>query len=120
MFMTPYPLRTGDPEREQAKAEIKGNPESDAYAFLTALVQQVAAAGRFRQPNPNVQLIAQTLWAGLHGVISLEIALGCDKEWTDWQSIEARTEAMLDAMMFGLFAPTSQAPSAPSYPKEAH
>ena len=127
MFMTPYPLRTNNPDHELHKAEVKGNPESDAYAFLTALVRQVAAVGRFSDPNPNVQLIAQTLWAGLHGVISLEIAMGCDKEWTDWQPIEMRTEAMLDAMTFGLFSsgPITEAslastdPLFPSRPKEA-
>jgi AcrR family transcriptional regulator len=128
MFMTPYPFRAGDSKFDQHKAEVKGNPETDAYAFLTTLVQQVADAGRLQGPNPNIQLIAQTLWAGLHGVISLEIAMGCDKEWTDWQSIEARTEAMLDAMTFGLFSsgPITEAslastdPLFPSRPKEDH
>ena len=131
MFMTPYPQRPGDPKREQIKAEVKGNPETDAYAFLVTLVQQVADAGRLQGPNPNIQLIAQTLWAGLHGVISLQIAMGCDKDWTDWQSVEARTEAMLDAMTFGLFSsgPITEAslastdplfPSRPTSFEEAH
>jgi len=128
MFMTPYPLRSNDPEFDQHKAEVKGNPETDAYAFLLTLVQQVADAGRIRGPNPNIQLIAQTLWAGLHGVISLEIAMGCDKEWTDWQSVEMRTEAMLDAMTFGLFSSgpiteeslASSDPLFPSRPQEAY
>jgi AcrR family transcriptional regulator len=108
MFMTPYPLSADDPDHKLHKAEIKGNPETDAYAFVTGLVQQVAAAGRLRDPNPNIELIAQTLWAGLHGVISLEIAMGCDKEWTDWQPIEMRTETMLDTFTFGLFTPAPQ------------
>jgi AcrR family transcriptional regulator len=106
MFMTPYPLRAGDPQFDQHKAEVKGNPETDAYAFLLTLVRQVAAAGRLSGPSPNIELIAQTLWAGLHGVIALEIAMGCDKDWTAWQPIETRTEAMLDAMTFGLFTPS--------------
>ena len=121
MFMTPYPFRAGDPNFDQHKAEVKGNPESDAYAFLLTLVHQVADAGRFRESNPNVQLIAQTLWAGLHGVISLQIAMGCDKDWTDWQPIEARTEAMLDAMTIGLFALTAVPNSTPPpTPNEGH
>jgi AcrR family transcriptional regulator len=107
MFMTPYPLRADDPEHQQHKTEAKGNPETDAYTFVTILIQQVAAAGRLRDPNPNIELIAQTLWAGLHGVISLEIAMGCDKDWTVWQPIEARTEAMLDTFTYGLFAPAA-------------
>jgi AcrR family transcriptional regulator len=123
MFMTPYPLRADDPEFGQHKAEVKGNPETDAYAFVTILVQQVAAAGRLRSPNPNIQLIAQTLWAGLHGVISLEIAMGCDG-WTDWQPIEMRIEAMLDTFTYGLFTPPAtpeptNTSASPSDPEEA-
>jgi AcrR family transcriptional regulator len=128
MFMTPYPFRAGDPDHEQHKAEVKGNPETDAYAFLTTLVRQVADAGRLHGANPNIELIAQTLWAGLHGVIALEIAMGCDKQWTAWQSIDLRTEAMLDAMTFGLFSsgPITEAslastdPLFPSRPNEAY
>ena len=114
MFMTPYPLRADDPDVDQHKAEVKGNPDTAAYAFVTALVQQVAAAGRLRDTNPNIELIAQTLWAGLHGVISLEIAMGCDG-WTNWQPIEMRTEAMLDTFTSGLFVP---APAGPAVQKE--
>jgi AcrR family transcriptional regulator len=111
MFMTPYPLRMDDPDHQHHKSEVKGNPDTDAYAFVTALVQQVAAAGRLRDPVPNIELITQTLWAGLHGVISLEIAMGCDKEWTDWQPIEMRTEAMLDTFSSGLFVPAMESPA---------
>jgi AcrR family transcriptional regulator len=128
MFMTPYPFRAGDPKFDQHQAEVKGNPETDAYAFLVDLVRQVGDSGRLRGPNPNIELIAQTLWAGLHGVISLQIAMGCNKDWTDWQSIEARTESMLDAMTFGLFSsgPITEEslavsdPLFPSRPPEVH
>lgn len=98
MFMTPKPAHEDDPER----AEIKGNPESDAYAFLRMLVQMAAAEGALRDPNAVPDLVAQTLWAGLHGMIALHLVMGCDK-WLDWKSLEIRTEAMLDALGGGLF-----------------
>lgn len=129
MFMTPYPKRADDPEREKLKAETKGNPETDAYALLTTLVHQVVAAGRLRQPGPgpefnqasNFELLAQTLWAGLHGVISLQIAMGCDRDWTNWQSIEARTEAMLDALCSGLFvSPGAHGPANSAATESVH
>lgn len=100
MFMTPLPVRHDKEEWE----EKHGNPESDAYALLQLLVQKAAAEGALRTPNADINLLAQTLWAGLHGVIALEIVKRCDAEWTSWESIERRTEAMLDALSSGLFA----------------
>ena len=41
--------------------------------------------------------------------------MGCDKDWTAWQPIEARTEAMLDTFTLGLFiVPSTSDPSAPT------
>ncbi|MGH9560693.1 MAG: TetR-like C-terminal domain-containing protein, partial [Terracidiphilus sp.] len=101
MFMTPKPVHEHDPER----AEVKGKPETDAYAFLRMLVQMAAAEGALRDAKADPDLIAQTLWAGLHGVIALQLVMGCDA-WLDWRSIEERTEAMLDALGGGLFKET--------------
>ncbi len=98
MFMTPKPAHNHDPERE----EIKGKPETDAYAFLRMLVQMASAENALRDAHADPDLIAQTLWAGLHGVIALQLVMGCDA-WLDWKSIAERTEAMLDALDGGLF-----------------
>jgi AcrR family transcriptional regulator len=98
MFMTPIPVQSTKEEIEQ----VQGKPESDAYALLLHLVQQVAAEGLFRDPNPDPQLIAQTLWAGLHGLVALEITMKCD-EWTPWRSFDSRLNTMLDTMGRGLF-----------------
>jgi len=98
MFMTPKPPHADDPER----AELKGKPETDAYAFLRLLVERAAAEGALRNPNADVDLLAQTLWAGLHGVIALHIIMYCDK-WLAWKTLDERTEAMLSALTGGLF-----------------
>ena len=37
------------------------------------------------------------------GVIALEIVFGCDK-WTPWKPLPERTEAMINALGYGLFA----------------
>ena len=100
MFMTPLPVRGDKAERE----ERQGKPETDAYAFLVMLVQKAAGAGALRDANADANLVAQTLWAGLHGVIALEIVMCCDDEWTVWKPLSMRTEAMLDALGGGLFA----------------
>jgi AcrR family transcriptional regulator len=98
LFMTPLPIEVDEAEF----LELKGKPESDAYALLQMLVRGAAAAGRLREANVDVDLVAQTLWAGLHGVIALHIILECDA-WTPWRPLEERTFAMLDALSIALF-----------------
>jgi len=96
MFMTPHP-----PMEPEASAVEKGNPEEDAYAFLKAIVEEALAAGRFRPELDDPDLVAQTLWAGLHGVIALEIAKANDP-WCDWRSTTARSGLMADVLIRGL------------------
>jgi len=97
MFMTPFP----DHEPDDDDREIMGNPEKDAYAFLKWAVQQAMDAGCFRENLTDVDLISQTLWASVHGVISLQIAKGADC-WVDWRPMKDRAEMMLDITLRGL------------------
>jgi AcrR family transcriptional regulator len=99
MFMTPKPVH---PDKEEQE-ERKGKPETDAYALLRMLVEGAAAGGMLRDPKVDVDLVAQTLWAGLHGVIALHIVMLGD-EWLAWKTLDERTEAMLNALSSGLFA----------------
>lgn len=97
MFMTPHPMREFDDEDR----EMRGNPERDAYAFLKWAVQQAIDAGCFREELRDAELISQTLWASVHGVISLQIAKGGDP-WVEWRPIRERAEMMLDITLRGL------------------
>ena len=76
MFMTPHPPILAGEEA----LEGKGNPEEDAYEFLRATVKEAMATGAFREELSDSDLVAQTLWAGAHGVISLHIAK-CNDDW---------------------------------------
>jgi AcrR family transcriptional regulator len=97
MFMTPHPpVPLNDDDHA-----MKGNPESDAYAFLRLTVQQAIDAGRFRKELKEADLISQTVWAAVHGVISLQIAKQNDP-WVDWRPIKERVDLMLDATLRGL------------------
>jgi hypothetical protein len=73
----------------------------DAYALLKQAVQQAIDAGVFRSGMGDAELISQTLWSAVHGVISLQIAKGCDS-WVEWRPLEERVETMLDAVLNGL------------------
>jgi len=99
MFMAPHP--TAPTEADLAR---KGNPSEDAYAFLRQLVCSAMEAGSFRPEYRDADLIAQTLWAAVHGVASLEITQGCET-WIQWAPFRERTNAMLDGIMYGLMNP---------------
>jgi hypothetical protein len=97
MFMTPHPPHEPDEEDR----EMMGNPEMDAYAFLKWAVQQAIDTGCFREELTDAELISQTLWASVHGVISLHIAKGCDP-WVEWRPLQDRAEMMPDVTLRGL------------------
>ena len=97
MFMTAHPVVEPCDEEK----EIKGNPEMDAYAFLKFTVQEAIDRGLLREELHDAELVSQTLWAAVHGVISLQIAKEND-HWVDWRSIEDRADTMLDAILRGL------------------
>ncbi len=97
MFMTPHPAM----EPNEEECEKKGNPELDAYAFLKWAVQQAIDAGRLREELVDAELVSQTVWAAVHGVISLNIAK-CKDAWVNWRPVQDRAETMLDAIMRGL------------------
>ncbi len=94
MFMTPQPPIT-------EKVLEKGNPEQDAYAFLKSLVAEAVAAKRFKPKHTDVELVAETIWAGVHGVVSLHIAKH-NEPWLDWRPLEERLETMIDVLIDGL------------------
>jgi AcrR family transcriptional regulator len=97
MFMTPVrPLDDG-----KLAEGRKGDPAQDAYAFLRLAVVEGLTEGRFRPDLTDVDLICQTLWAGVHGVAALHIAL-CDDTWVSWRPTADRTALMLETLFSGL------------------
>lgn len=96
MFMTPHPHAEDDEHLIE-----KGNPEEDAYALLKGTVAEAVAAGCFRPGFDDAELIAQTMWAGMHGVVSLQIAK-CNDHWVDWRPEEDRIRLMVETLIRGL------------------
>ena len=97
MFMTPKPL--GMCAADSAIA--KGNPEEDAYAFLRASVADAIASGRLRPELADSELVSQMLWAGTHGVVSLQIAKK-DDDWVDWRDVRETAHELIEVMIRGL------------------
>jgi AcrR family transcriptional regulator len=96
MFMTPHP-----PLHSEDSQLRRGNPAEDAYQFLKDIVAEAIAQGRFRPELNDVELVAQTIWAGVHGVISLQIAK-CNEDWVEWRDLETRAKTMIDVLIGGL------------------
>ena len=94
MFMTQHPP-------VEDAMEGKGNPEEDAYAFLRQAVREGIAVGAFRPDLTDPDLISQTLWAAVHGAISLQIAKS-DDAWVPWRSFRKRMDLINEAMLSGL------------------
>lgn len=97
MFMTPVPVEPCEPADG-----IKGNPETDSYELVRVSVAEAAKAGRLSDVANDVELVAQTLWAAVHGVVALEITMQNDP-WIPWRPLSQRTEAMLETVNRALF-----------------
>jgi len=96
MFMTPKPaLRAADSHI------AKGNPEQDAYAFLHATVAEAIAAGGLRAEFVDADLVSQMVWAGVHGVVSLQIAKKTD-DWVEWRDPQTTAHTLIEIMIRGL------------------
>ena len=104
MFMTTHPV---EPPAEAL--EKRGDPTRDGYALLLQTAQLAIDAGLLREDLRDAPLVAQTLWAGVHGMASIEIAMGRDP-WLEWAPVEARVNAMLDVLTAGLARPEKAAP----------
>lgn len=112
MFMTP--LLSPD---DSLLVEKHANPETDSYGLFLSVVQECIDAGVFREDLTDAEFIAQTLWAGLHGVISLRIALGTDPN-VNWRPVRERAIYLHDLIIAGM----SRKPTpvvAPRYEKPA-
>ena len=106
MFMTPKPPALLEHDAETLTKQ--GDPARDGYALLRQVSQLAIDAGLLRARFSDAELVAQTLWAGMHGMASLEIAMG-GNPWLQWTPGEQRVNAMLDAMLWGFVSHGGQA-----------
>ncbi|HYJ08544.1 MAG TPA: TetR-like C-terminal domain-containing protein, partial [Polyangiaceae bacterium] len=89
MFMSdtpPTPPEAG--ERE--------DPARNAYVFLHALVSELMHEQLLRAELSNVDLVAQTVWATVHGAASLEVTLAKAEQWLDFRPRSERFAAVLE------------------------
>lgn len=109
MFMTPL-LPVDDPLFRKKRAD----PQTDSYGLFLSVVQECIDAGLFRADVTDASFVAQTLWAGLHGVISLHIACGGNDTY-DWRPVRDRAIFLHELMINGMLrVPVIVAPASTS------
>ncbi|HZI10357.1 MAG TPA: TetR/AcrR family transcriptional regulator [Myxococcus sp.] len=96
LFMQRYPPDLEDP----LHSIQQGNPEQDAYAFLKKMVQEAKDAGCFKPEYSDVDLVAQTLWGGMHGMVSLHLVMDKD-EWLTLRPLPKTADLMQDLLLGG-------------------
>ncbi|QOV90334.1 TetR/AcrR family transcriptional regulator [Humisphaera borealis] len=100
MFMTSKAAALGD-ELTCAELAKKGDPAEDGYAYLHKCVVEAAARGMLRDGLTDTHLVAQTMWAGVHGVTSLQITLH-DDPWIEWATVADRIDVMVWSLVRGV------------------
>jgi AcrR family transcriptional regulator len=108
MFMTRQPKR-----EHEKDINWKGNPEQDSFAMLMSCVQEAMKQGRFRKELQDPNLVAQIVWAAVHGIVSLELT-HCDEDFIPWLPFEQRVDAAIDMIYAGILkdAPKPAKPAA--------
>jgi len=101
MFMTPHPEGL-EPEAEDLAR--KGDPDVDGYQSLLDVVGELVERDMVLPECRDAELLAQVIWAGVHGIASLEIT-HCKDSWIGWRSLEKRSRTMGRALLRGLLRP---------------
>lgn len=81
----------------------RGNPEEDAYAALELAIQKAIEDGHFPGYRERPHLLAQTFWAGLHGVVSIEIRR-TEEMPIPFEEVSLRVQTMCEGLLAGLGA----------------
>jgi AcrR family transcriptional regulator len=91
MFLLP-----GMPSRPEKNL----HDEMDAYSLCTSAVSRARLAGVLREDLGDDELVAQTLWSSLHGVLALHIVK--DDRGIPWHPIDKRIQVALRMLIDGL------------------
>ena len=93
VFMMPHPEGF-----DRLKYLQPDSPGMQAFDFLRRCVFDCVSAGKFR--STDVELVAQTLWCGIHGVTSLLIA----HQLFPWVNKDQLLRSTVDTMVAGVGA----------------
>ena len=93
MFMTEY--RHGHPD-----GAGHGKPDKDAYEFLLATVTEAIDSGALRPELSDPHEVAQMMWSGVHGIVSLYFT-HCGDPHIQWRAPRETVRTMTDVLIRG-------------------
>jgi AcrR family transcriptional regulator len=98
MFMT---RKAPPPPPEELAKTLADNPTLGGYGLLRGAVEDALAQDRFRPGLRDAELLAQTFWSVVHGVVSLQITMSNDP-CVPWADLDARMKTAVDGILKGL------------------
>lgn len=100
MFMTPLTHSVLGPDGKRAVA-----PDEDAYQFLLSTVSEGIDSGQYRPEMSDPHELAQMMWGGIHGIISLWMNKAHHEHHTDhkidWRPAGETVRTLVDVMIRG-------------------
>lgn len=93
MFMTQH-------EHSVEDADKLSKPDEDAYGFLLHTVTEGIEAGKYRPELSDPQEMAQMMWSGVHGIVSLYFT-HCKDAFIQWRAPRETVRTMVDVMIRG-------------------
>ena len=75
-------------------------PDQDAYEFLLATVTECIESGALRPELSDPQELAQIMWSGVHGIVSLYFT-HCHDPFIQWRSPRETVRTMTDVLVRG-------------------
>jgi len=98
MFMTVLP------ELEHSTQSAAGTHESaeqSSYVFLRQACQEAIDGGRLKPEFRDPDVVAQIMWATIHGIVSLRIVKQ-HVEWVNWKDVRETAELAMRSHMEGM------------------
>ena len=108
MFMTRPAPEMVEMDEEEMREQGRGDPSRDGYAFLMQCVHEAIEQGCIREElEHDAELVAQILWAGVHGVASLQVTRPENEPWFTWKGADVLGEATSLAVLRGVLRDTA-------------
>jgi AcrR family transcriptional regulator len=82
----------------------RDDPGEDAYAFLRQTCAEAIATGRLRPEYGDADELAQTCWATVHGLVSLQIVKGHDPR-IPWREVRHTAQRACELLLRGMLRP---------------
>ena len=92
---------------EEFREDVRGNPDTDAYAWIIKVMSDALRQGAIAIPDGKLELYAQTLWSAFHGIVALHIGLQ-GETWVEWATMEERVDLLFNLIMAGIMRETSR------------